>query len=439
MRRRFLVPLLALSTFVVLAAPSPARGAVECMPSVTGPIPITADSQPYRGRLVGQAPRGYVEQEFFVSCTALGEHYRTLIHVRRPVRPSRFSGDVVTEPVHPSDLWPIMSTTTSYWPAAGHASVVVVSSPFVLNNVAKPSNPERYADLEIPAAPGVERAILAQVGALLQSNFSTGPLPGLRVRRVVLGGYSNTGAVVRDFILNAHDQQRLGDGRPVYDGYFPVQTAVGSAPTPIPDVDVPVLEVMGEREVIRSFQRGFDELGYRRPDSGSYRLYEVAGQPHLTSRPPALAVPYICVEPVRSMFPQRHVWSMALANLLNWVDSGTEPPTAERIQLAPDGRTIVRDEHGNAIGGVRSTYLDVPIATYGAVSTNAPETPPGSRCDFLGFQVDFTHEKLVGLYGTHGRYVRAVSDRLRDLVRDNLYLSRDAQETLDEAVHADVP
>ena len=245
--------------------------------------------------------------------------------------------------------------------------------------------------------------------------------------------------MVRDFILNAHDQTRLADGRPVYDGYFPVQTAVGSAPSPIPDLDVPVLEVMGESEVIRTFQRGFDELGYRRPDSGSYRLYEVAGQPHLTSRPPALAVPYICVEPVRSMFPQRHLWSMALANLLNWVDSGAEPPTAERIQLAPDGRTIVRDEHGNAIGGVRSTYLDVPIATYGAVSTNAPETPPGSRCDFLGFQVDFTHEKLGGLYGTHGRYVRAVSDRLHDLVRDNLYLSRDAQETLDEAVHADVP
>jgi hypothetical protein len=431
--------LVALSTYLAVAFPQAATAAEDCTPSVVGPVPITADSQPYRARSVEAVPRGYVEQEFFVSCTARGESYRTLIHVRRPLHRSRFSGSVLSEPVHPSNLWPVASTTASYWSGAGQASVVVVSSRFVLTNLVKPSNPERYADLDIPSVPGVEREILAQVGALLRSKHSTGPLAGLNVRRVVLGGYSNTGAAVRDFILNAHDQARLANGRPIYDGYFPVQTAVGSAPTPIPDLDVPVLEVMGESEVIRTFQRGFDELGYRRPDSASYRLYEVPGQPHLTSRPPALPVPYICIEPVRSMFPLRHVVSMALRNLMDWVGSGTPPAPVERIRLEPDGRTIVRDEHGNAVGGVRTTYLDVPIATYGAVSTNAPETPPGSRCDFLGFQVDFTNEKLRQLYRNHGRYVRAVSHRLRELVRQRLYLKGDVREILDEAVHADVP
>lgn len=439
LRPRLVGLLLALSTALAVAFPQAATAAVDCTPSVVGPVPITADSQPYRGRSVAAVPRGYVEQEFFVSCTVGGETYRTLIHLRRPLHRSRFSGSVLTEPVHPSNLWPIASTTASYWSGAGHASVVVVSSPFVLTNLVKPSNPERYADLDIPSVPGVEREILAQVGALLRNKHSTGPLAGLKVRRVVLGGYSNTGAAVRDFILNAHDQARLANGRPIYDGYFPVQTAVGSAPTPIPDLDVPVLEVMGESEVIRTFRRGFDELGYRRPDGASYRLYEVPGQPHLTSRPPALSVPYICIEPVRSMFPLRHVVSMALRNLIDWVGSGTPPARVERIRLQPDGRTIMRDEHGNAVGGVRTTYLDIPIATYGAVSTNAPETPPGSRCDFLGFQVDFTNEKLGQLYRNHGRYVRAVSHRVRELVRHRLYLSKDAREILDEAVHADVP
>jgi hypothetical protein len=131
--------------------------------------------------------------------------------------------------------------------------------------------------------------------------------------------------------------------------------------------------------------------------------------------------------------------SMALRNLMDWLGSGTPPARVERIQLEPDGRTIMRDEHGNAVGGVRTTNLDVPVATYGAVSTNAPETPPGSRCDFLGFQVDFTNEKLRQLHRNHGRYVHAVSRRLRELVRDRLYLKGDAREVLDEAVHADVP
>ena len=275
----------------------------------------------------------------------------------------------------------------------------------------------------------------------MKSNLPAGPLPDLHVDKVVLGGYSNTGAVVRDFIANAHPQARLADGEPVYDGYFPAQTAVGSAPTAIPDVDVPVLEIQGERELIETFRRGFDRLGYRRPDSDSYRLYEVAGLSHVTSRPGDgfLPNPYNCVEPVRSQFPNRHVWNNALRNLIAWVHDGIPPPRAPRIELEADGRTVRRDQYGNAVGGVRTSYLDVPIATYGAASTNAPGAPPSSRCDFFGYQVDFTHERLAQLYPTHAHYALAVSRSLAQLVRDRWYLPRDAQELRVEAAHAVIP
>jgi hypothetical protein len=233
----------------------------------------------------------------------------------------------------------------------------------------------------------------------------------------------------------------LPDGSPIYDGYFPVQTAVGSAPTAIPDLDVPVLEIQGESELIRTFQRGFDRLGYRRPDGPTYRLYEVPGLPHVTSRPGPGFQPdvFSCVEPVRSLFPQRHVWSNALKNLVVWVDRGFAPPAADRIALEADGRTVVRDGHGNAVGGVRTPYLDVPIATYGAVSTNAPGSPPGSRCDFFGYQVDFSHETLVGLYGDHRGYVRALTRSAKGLVRRGWYLRQDAAELRAEAAQADIP
>lgn len=413
---------------------------VACIPVLTGPIPITDQSQPFRALALPPLAPGYMEEEFFLSCTAFGASYQTLLYVRRPSKPQQFSGNVVLDTTHPLGLWPLMTTTASYQASAGHVSAAVVSSSLALA-VVKRFNPARYASLDIPTIEGIEREVLAQVGALLKSNLSSGPLPDLHVEKVVLGGYSNTGAVVRDFIANAHAQARLAGGEPVYDGYFPAQTAVGSAPTPIADVDVPVLEIQGEREVIETFRRGFDRLGYRRPDSASYRLYEVAGMSHVTSRPGDgfLPNPYTCVEPVPSLFPNRHVWGNALRNLIAWVHDGLAPPRAQRIELEADGRTVRRDQHGNAVGGVRTSYLDVPIATYGAASTNAPGDPPSSRCDFYGYQVNFTHEELAQLYPNRGRYLFAVSRRLAQLVRDRWYLKRDAKELRVEAINADVP
>jgi Alpha/beta hydrolase domain len=407
---------------------------VDCQPSVVGPVPITETSQPYRGLLVGPPKAGYLEEEFFIACAAFGQSYQTLLHVRRPANPQAFSGTVVVEPTHPLGLWPITATTASYQADAGHASVAVVSTRPVLEFLVRGANPIRYAALEIPDIAGIEGEILAQVGALLKSDRS--PIPGRRVEHAILGGYSNTGAVVREFIASQHDRARLPDGASVYDGYFPVQTAVGSAPTAIPDLDVPVIEIQGESEVIRTFERGFDQLGYRRPDSDVYRLYEVAGMSHVTSRPGDgfLPNPYRCVEPFRSTFPNRHVWSNALRNLVVWIDDGTAPPAAPRIELDADGRTVVRDEHGNAVGGVRTSYLDVPLATYGAVSTNAPDAPAGSRCDFFSYAIVFTREEFEQLYGSPRAYLRAVRRRLNHLVRDRWYLRHDANELLREAI-----
>src|SRR5437762_1873248 len=43
----------------------------------------------------------YEEKEYFVSGTASGEPYEVRLVVRKPSNPSRFSGIVVAEPMHP--------------------------------------------------------------------------------------------------------------------------------------------------------------------------------------------------------------------------------------------------------------------------------------------------------------------------------------------------
>src|SRR5215471_8731733 len=97
---------------VSLLVPVTGRAAsVQCIPSVTGPVPITTDSQPFRALGLPPLAPGYVEQEFFLSCTAFGASYRTLLHVRRPAESGQFSGNVVLDTTHPLGLWPLMAVT----------------------------------------------------------------------------------------------------------------------------------------------------------------------------------------------------------------------------------------------------------------------------------------------------------------------------------------
>ncbi len=61
-----------------------------------------------------------------------------------------------------------------------------------------------------------------------------------------------------------------------------------------------------------------------------------------------------------------HIVVGAYHNLKVWIGEGTPPPRAENISLSgsyPDVRFNL-DPYGNHIGGIRHTYLEVPIAVF---------------------------------------------------------------------------
>ena len=99
-----------------------------------------------------------------------------------------------------------------------------------------------------------------------------------------------------------------------------------------------------------------------------YRLYEVAGMAHIDTRYSVRLKPNPCAQPL-SEFPHEAYVAMGLHHLLQWVDKGTVPPRAERIvrdnDEQNDGSRMALDEHGNPRGGIRTPYVDVPIAKYG--------------------------------------------------------------------------
>lgn len=62
----------------------------------------------------------------------------------------------------------------------------------------------------------------------------------------------------------------------------------------------------------------------------------------------------------RRSSPQHWVAKAGLDALLRWIRDGEEPPSGEPIETTgPEGTTVVRDERGLALGGIRMPSVDV--------------------------------------------------------------------------------
>jgi hypothetical protein len=438
----------AVALLGAIGMPKPARAAdTSCKPRVEGPVAITAQSKPYTR--VDLPAAGAVEQEFFVSCTVAAGQYKTLIHVRLPKPSVPQSGIVVVEPWHPGNLWPLYAKTSEYEARAGHVAVIVVGNPMLLQDVIKPKDAARYGALSLPGAGARTQAetapdqttefeVLAQVGNLIKS----GGLPGVRARKVILGGMSQTGAVVRNYI----DFEHAAPGaKSIYDGYFPQQSAVSAYKKPVPDLDVPVLEIQGERELMALPARGFDKILYRRDDGPLYRLYEVPGMSHVATRGRGEGGATNCPGHTLNDFPTFYVYGAVLNNMIKWVDKGIAAPRIARISTSADGREVKRDEFGNALGGYRTSYLDVPTKTFHAMwanyttTGNGPSDPAAARCDKMGWIQPLSSDQLKKLYPTHDDYVAKVNRKLDTMVAEGLMLPEDAADLRDEAKKAAVP
>ena len=123
----------------------------------------------------------------------------------------------------------------------------------------------------------------------------------------------------------------------------------------------------------------------------------------------------------------------AMHNLIEWVTMETAPPKADRIETDTNGE-IVRDEYGNARGGVRLSYVDVPCVTYIASSPGDTMFPR-----MIGVEVPLAKEQLAAPYPTHDDYVAKVKASVERLVRDRWIFPEDGDEIVAEAESASVP
>jgi len=249
-------------------------------------------------------------------------------------------------------------------------------------------------------------------------------------------GTSQSAATLRNY-LAVHATLRLANGDPIYDGYLPTSTA---GDTPMPRIDVPLIQIPTQTEVERAAAAGNP---YRRDDGdepgNQFRLYEMAGMPHNDSRENPTYAAGFCDLPM-SMFPVGALMSVGLHHLVSWVDRGVVPPRASRIEVdrdtSGDGSLLALDEHGNAKGGVRNTYVDVPIAKHGV--PNRADPVPGTRNDFYcgiaGYELRLPDETLRRLYRDARDYRDKVDARLRQLIDEGWFLPIYADQVTANAI-----
>jgi Alpha/beta hydrolase domain len=441
------VALLVVISAVVVAEVPP-------LPTVM-PVASASGSQPYGSNDPGVAElaqNGYVQEEYFISGKiGAGLPYTTRLLVRRPADPKKFSGIVIAESIRSSavrSMWMEMR----YMIRHGHAYVEIGSN-LSINTKVKTADPVRYAALDVPnPKPGAlvfghVQEIVAQAGLLLKSNVRGGPFPGFKVRRVLLAGCSEQGMFVRLYMRDSHDLYRTADNHSIFDGYFPA--CVGDWPPVVatedgkrlpnftqPAVEVPVILLA------TSEPEGFPQDGrlYRRPDSDQpndkFRLYEVAAMPHgldirsMMGPPnPKRTVPCNGVQQLWTDFPGGYPANNALDKLIRWVDRGTPPPRAARLETESAAGPIIKDQYGNPKGGVRTTTLDVPVASYQLCNTGKVSVIDPAGINFgISYRVPFTPQLLKALYPTPQAYLKKVNQRLDQLVRAGWYLKEDADE-----------
>jgi hypothetical protein len=489
----------ALSTAGAASAKTP-------VPHITGPLPVSATSYPFGAadhQLVPQDLRrhGYVEEEYLVSGKANvydwpatgpatvrtpNAPYTTRLLVRRPANRHRTSGNVIVEPLNPSNLFDLnigWALSHDQFMRNGDVWVGITAKPidvvalktfdparYGLLSFANPrplSDPLNCTDIQASVDPPPLRSrltedglfwdIYSQVGAWLRSDARSNPIAH-RLRHAYGFGYSQTGGYLVDYINAIEPRVVASDGRPMYDGYVigvaggdfvgavPLNQCQAAPEVPDPrlvirNAGVPVIKLMSQSDYLFA-------LPTRRADSDSnadpYRHYEMAGAAHATpdelyfSAAPAdirkagRDVPAAsCDGFPRSRFPSSIHFDAALTNLDLWVRHRVPPPHADPIAVV-NGAPVL-DAYGNVTGGLRSPFVDVPTSTWFG------STAGGGFCFIAGHEEPLPQATLDALYPSHGAYVRAVARDVDGLARKRLLTLPDAVKLIVDAARSDVP
>lgn len=435
---------------------------------------------------------GYRAEEFFISGTAqsysaAGElgadgrwlaapgataDYTTRMVALTPAEPARFNGTVLVEWLNVSGgidapaVW-MMAHREMLRSGYGYVAVSVQqvgvqgggTSLLGADMSLKRQDPERYASLSHPGD-AFSYDIFSQVGRLLKDAGRQGVLRGLHPQRVVAVGESQSAMFLTTYINAVDPLARAYDGFLVHSRFGPAATLDGGsisgrsgAPAAVafrPDLRVPLMTVITETDLFSAALEGY--YFARRPDDERLRVWEIPGAAHadnytiqvapIDSGSAPLADLVAAYAPTNMLMgqqlshyinfaPQHHyVVQAALAALDTWLRTGKPAPTAPVIEVrGTDSPLPVPDPNGLARGGVRTPWVDVPVAR-----TSGFGGEEGVMSGIFGSGEPFDAATLGRLYpdGLHG-YLARFTAALDSAIAAGYLLPADRAEILDLA------
>lgn len=417
---------------------------------------------------------GYTETEYYISGTATSyiatdelqsdglwsiqpadvADYKSRIVVLRPTDAGAFNGTVVVEWFNVTggiDAAPDMLQMHTELIRKGYAWVGV-SAQFVgiegggaFSLPLKEIDAERYGGLSHPGD-SFSYDIYSQAAQSVRNPAGLDPLEGLKVERMIGVGQSQSASTLATYINAIHPTIDLFDGFVIHGRGRSGSRALSIAPqadipTPSPvfirdDISEPVIALQNETDVLGS-------VSQRQPDSDFYRMWEVTGSAHtdlyttLTgqndrggdptfadvneqndARPPFI----FCPIPVNDG-PGHWVANAAIASLNQWIRTGEAAASAALIELNEDGTDFLLDSLGNAKGGIRTPYVDAPVAIL-----RGGGQPPADAffCGLLGTTELFDDAQLALLYPDKQAYIDAIDQASDEAVAAGFLLPPDA-------------
>ncbi|HKK22524.1 MAG TPA: alpha/beta hydrolase domain-containing protein [Pseudohaliea sp.] len=386
--------------------------------------------------------------------------YRSRLIVYRPEDPAAFSGTVFVEWLNVTsgfDIAPSWGTGHVELLRGGHAWVGVTAQRVGIegseNSIAplhlKAANGDRYGNLEHPGD-SYSYDIFSQVAQALREPGPVDLLEGLAATQLIAMGESQSAGRLLTYVnaihplYNAYDGYMIhsrGDGSPAL-----AQEPEAAVPTPETvrirdDLNVPVMNFQTETDVVL-----LGAAADRQPDSDSFRLWEVAGSAHgdyytfVGGRSDTGADPLApvvveedtilgflrCDRPMNAG-SMPWVFKAALRALDAWAAGGPPPPEAPRLTLT-DAGALARDAFGNAVGGIRSPYVDAPAATLTGENNGG-----AALCFLFGTTELFDAATMASLYVDREGYRGAVNDAAEAAVEAGFLLQEDANRIIGAA------
>ena len=441
---------------------------------------------------------GYRADEFFVSGSASSyapvaglsadgrwdaapsesADYTTRIVAVTPTDPAKFNGTVIVEWLNVSGgidapaLWMMAHREMI---REGYAFVGVSAQSvgvegggvtMVADFSLKKTDPERYSSLSHPGD-AFSFDIYSQVGRLAREGDSTGILGGLRPEHVLAVGESQSAMFLTTYINAVDPIAKTYDGFLVHSRFGPaapldgttIMDASGEATHHVvpfrADLRVPVIAVITETDLIGDVLPGYHTV--TQPDNDLLRVWEIPGAAHadnytihaafIDSGTTPIDVLVAAFEPTNHLLgqdlahninfgPQHHyVVQAALANLHSWTSDGDPAPAAPRLALSETSPPeFVVDENGITKGGVRTPWVDVPVArTSGLIDDG------DVMAAIFGSGEMFDAATLAALYpGGKDDYLARFTKALDETITAGFILAADRAEIL-ELVAATYP